>query len=74
MPYQMWINGECTPGSSGRVIGERNPATEEMIDTAHSANVADVDRAAAAAQAAFPAWKRLPVVMLLIFYGGYGLF
>src|SRR5579875_3512703 len=48
MPYQMWINGEYTAGSSGKVIEVRNPATEEIIDTV------------SAAQAAFPAWKRLP--------------
>ena len=34
MPYQMWINGQYTSGSSGNVIEVRNPATEEIIDTA----------------------------------------
>src|SRR5579883_882169 len=60
MPYQMWINGEYTAGSSGKVIEVRNPATEEIIDTVPAANAADVERAVSAAQAAFPAWKRLP--------------
>jgi acyl-CoA reductase-like NAD-dependent aldehyde dehydrogenase len=60
MSYQMWINGEHTSGSSGNVIEVRNPATEEVIDTAPAANAADVDLAVSAAQAAFPAWKRLP--------------
>ena len=60
MPYQMWINGEHTSGMSGKVIEVRNPATEEIIDTAPAANAADVERAVSAAQAAFPAWKRLP--------------
>ncbi len=60
MSYHMWINGEHTPGSSGNVIEVHNPATEEIIDTVPAANAADVDRAVEAAQAAFPAWKKLP--------------
>ncbi len=60
MPYQMWINGEYTSGISGNVIEVRNPATEEVIDTAPAANATDVERAVLAAQAAFPAWKKLP--------------
>lgn len=56
----MWINGEYTPGSSGNVLEVRNPATEEIIDTAPAANATDVERAVSAAQAAFPAWKKLP--------------
>jgi acyl-CoA reductase-like NAD-dependent aldehyde dehydrogenase len=31
MPYQMWINGAYSTGSSGNVIEVRNPATEEVI-------------------------------------------
>lgn len=42
MPYQMWINGAHTPGTSNKVIEVRNLATEEIIDTAPAAN-ADVD-------------------------------
>ncbi len=60
MPYQMWINGAYSAGSSDKVIEVRNPATEEIIDTAPAANAADVERAVTAAQAAFPAWKKLP--------------
>src|SRR5437588_3550219 len=60
MPYQMWINGERVPASSGKVIEVHNPATEEMIDTAPAANAADVDAAVSTAQAAFPAWKKVP--------------
>ena len=60
MPYQMWINGKHASGTSGSVIEVRNPATEEIIDTAPAANAADVDLAVSAVQAAFPAWKRLP--------------
>src|ERR1051326_1439879 len=60
MPYQLWSSGQYTTGSSGNVIEVRNPATEEIIDTAPAASAADVERAVSAAHAAFPAWKRLP--------------
>jgi betaine-aldehyde dehydrogenase len=60
MPYQMWINGVYTAGSSGKVIEVRNPATEEIIDAAPAGTAIDVERAVTAARAAFPAWKRLP--------------
>jgi len=60
MPYQMWINGTYTSGSSGQVIEVHDPATEEIIETVPAANAVDVEQAVSAAQAAFPAWKRLP--------------
>ncbi|HEU5228355.1 MAG TPA: aldehyde dehydrogenase family protein [Ktedonobacteraceae bacterium] len=60
MAYQMWINGAHTTGSSGKMIEVRNPATEEIIDTAPAGDAADVDQAVTAAQAAFPAWKKVP--------------
>ncbi|HEX9133854.1 MAG TPA: aldehyde dehydrogenase family protein, partial [Ktedonobacteraceae bacterium] len=60
MPYQMWINGAFTTGNSGNVIEVRNPATEEIIDTAPAANAADINQAVTAAQAAFPGWKKTP--------------
>jgi acyl-CoA reductase-like NAD-dependent aldehyde dehydrogenase len=60
MPYKMWINGTYTAGTSANVIEVRNPATEEIIDTAPAANAADVEQAVSAANAAFPAWKKLP--------------
>src|ERR1051326_8009621 len=62
MPYQLWSSGQYTTGSSGNVIEVRNPATEEIIDTAPAANALDVERAVSAAHAAFPAWKRLPAI------------
>lgn len=60
MPYQMWINGKHTSGSSGQVIEVRNPATEEVIDTAPAANAADVNAAVSAAQAYNRLWHRTP--------------
>ncbi|MGZ3611745.1 MAG: aldehyde dehydrogenase family protein [Ktedonobacteraceae bacterium] len=60
MPSQLWINGAYRAGSSGKIIEVQNPATEEIIDTAPAANAADVNLAITAAQAAFPAWKKIP--------------
>jgi acyl-CoA reductase-like NAD-dependent aldehyde dehydrogenase len=60
MPFQMWINGAHTTGSSGNVIEVHNPATEEIVDTAPAANAADINQAVTAAQAAFPGWKKIP--------------
>jgi len=37
MPYQMWINGKHTLGTSGSIIEVYNPASEEIIDTASAA-------------------------------------
>jgi betaine-aldehyde dehydrogenase len=42
------------------VLEVLNPATEEVIDVAPRASAADVDRAVAAAKAAFPEWRRTP--------------
>jgi succinate-semialdehyde dehydrogenase/glutarate-semialdehyde dehydrogenase len=49
-----------TTRNSGKVIAVRNPATEEIIDTAHAANAIDVNLAVTAAHDAFPAWKMTP--------------
>jgi acyl-CoA reductase-like NAD-dependent aldehyde dehydrogenase len=57
---QMWIGGRWTGAADGRVFDVVNPATEEVIDTAPRAGVADVDRAVAAAGHAFPEWRRTP--------------
>ncbi len=57
---QMWIGGRRVGAADGRVFEVRNPANEEVIDTAPRAGAADVDRAVAAAKAAFPDWRRTP--------------
>jgi acyl-CoA reductase-like NAD-dependent aldehyde dehydrogenase len=57
---QMWIGNEWRSAADGRVFEVRNPATEEVVDTAPRAGAADVDRAVAAAKAAFPEWRRTP--------------
>ncbi len=51
--YQMHINGEWVESASGKAFPAYDPSTEEVIATVPEANAADVDRAVAAARAAF---------------------
>jgi len=51
--YRMLIGDEWVASGSGREMEIINPATEETIGTAPRADAADVDRAVAAARAAF---------------------
>ncbi len=59
---KMWINGEFVDSTSGQAIKVTDPATEEVLDTAPAGTVEDVERAVAAAQAAFPAWRQTTAV------------
>ncbi len=51
--YQLYINGEWVEGKSGKTFPAYDPSTEEVIAHAPDANSEDVDRAVAAAKAAF---------------------
>lgn len=51
---QMWIANRWEGAVDGRTFEVRNPATEDLLDTAPRAGAADVERAVAAAQRAFP--------------------
>ena len=54
----MWINGQQMEASTGEWRNVRNPAKREaVIARVPSAGTQDVDRAVAAARAAFPAWR-----------------
>jgi malonate-semialdehyde dehydrogenase (acetylating)/methylmalonate-semialdehyde dehydrogenase len=53
----LWINGRHVPASSGRTLDVFNPATGTAIRKVPLANAADVEKAVAAAKAAFPAWR-----------------
>lgn len=55
--YPLFINGEFVESSSGEVIETFNPATGEVIGTVAKANREDVDKAVAAARAAFEQGK-----------------
>ena len=59
MDYEkLYINGEWIPGASGKFIEVENPATREIFARVPAGNGDDVDKAAKAAYAAFPAWAK----------------
>jgi len=57
--YQLYINGEWVNSKSGRTFPVYDPATEEALAQVPDANGEDVNRAVAAAKAAFEdgAWR-----------------
>ena len=56
-----YIDGEWTPAASSRTFENRNPAdTSELVGRFADSAPEDVERAVAAARAAFPRWKALP--------------
>jgi betaine-aldehyde dehydrogenase len=55
---QMFIDGEWVDARSGETTSVINPATEEEIAQVPRGDAADVDRAVAAARAAFDAWSQ----------------
>src|SRR5262245_29004354 len=54
-----WIGGERV--ASGRTFADVSPIDEAEIAQVAAGSAAEVDRAVAAARAAFPAWAALPV-------------
>ena len=56
-PKKMFINGDWTDAASGETAPVVNPATEQEIAQVPRGDVADVDRAVAAARAAFDSWS-----------------
>ena len=57
----MLIGGELVESVSGGWIESTNPATEEVIGYVPAGTADDIDRAAKAAKAAYPAWNALGV-------------
>jgi acyl-CoA reductase-like NAD-dependent aldehyde dehydrogenase len=57
---KMLIDGEWVGAASGQTITTLNPSTNEPFGIAPSAGAEDVDKAVAAARAAFPGWSSLP--------------
>jgi len=53
-----WIGGESVRGASGRKGPVYNPATGERAGDVAFASVEEMDRAVAAAKAAFPEWRK----------------
>ncbi|GAN88984.1 aldehyde dehydrogenase [Gluconobacter frateurii M-2] len=54
----LFINNEWVPPETNEWISVENPATKETVGQAARGGEADLDRAVAAAKAAFPAWSR----------------
>jgi len=54
----LFINGEYSPSSTGEILTIYSPTDDSLVsDKVQVAGEADVDRAVAAARAAFPAWR-----------------
>ncbi|RYP11704.1 hypothetical protein DL767_011025 [Monosporascus sp. MG133] len=60
LPTGLFINNEFVPSVKGLTLDVENPATGETLTTIASAGVEDVNKAVAAAQAAFPGWRATP--------------
>ncbi|GII84083.1 aldehyde dehydrogenase [Sphaerisporangium siamense] len=53
---RLYVRGTWVTSASGDVVEVVDPATEEVIDRVPAGSPEDVERAVAAARAAFPAW------------------
>ncbi|MGR7994597.1 aldehyde dehydrogenase [Xanthobacter sp. ZOL 2024] len=58
-PLGLYIGGQFTPALSGRVLEVRNPKNGALVGRVAEGDKADIDRAVAAAEAAFPIWSGL---------------
>ena len=59
---QLLIDGAWGPAQAGKTLPVVNPATGEQIGTVAHAEIADLDRALAAAAKGFDVWKRMSSV------------
>ncbi|MGR8919806.1 MAG: aldehyde dehydrogenase family protein [Gammaproteobacteria bacterium] len=59
MPNRLFIGGEWVDAAAGGEIAVTNPFDQSEITRISEAREADVDRAVAAARAAFPAWAAM---------------
>jgi aldehyde dehydrogenase (NAD+) len=59
MQTQLFIDGRFVPSLSGETLATLNPHDNSVIADVSMANHADVDRAVAAAKAAFPKWSNM---------------
>ena len=58
---KLYIDGAWVPSASDKWIEVENPASRSVIARVPAGNAEDVDRAAKAASAAFPAWRDTPL-------------
>ncbi len=59
---QLLIDGTWGPAQAGKTLPVLNPATGEAIGTVAHAEVADLDRALAAASKGFDVWRKMAVL------------
>ena len=62
-PYtdtRLLINGQWCDAASGKTLNVVNPATGKTLGKVAHADIADLDRALAAAQQGFEAWRKVP--------------
>ena len=59
MQTQLFIGGRFVPAANGETLATLNPHDNSVIAEVAMAGPVDVDRAVAAAKAAFPKWSRL---------------
>jgi succinate-semialdehyde dehydrogenase/glutarate-semialdehyde dehydrogenase len=57
----MYIDGEWVAAGDGKSLVIIDPATEDQVDTTPWATAADLDRALAAAERAWPVWREVDV-------------
>jgi len=57
--YQHYVDGEWVAGEGTETFESENPATGESLGEFHRATAADVDRAVAAADAAYETWRAM---------------
>ncbi len=60
-PYQLYIDGQWIPSESGLLLEVENPETHQVIAKVPRGCGADVDKAVAAAKAAFASWQFAPL-------------
>ncbi|MFF3764773.1 aldehyde dehydrogenase family protein [Streptomyces sp. NPDC001922] len=58
--YGLFIDGEFTEASDGKVFKTVSPSSEEVLSEVARASSEDVDRAVRAARTAFASWSALP--------------
>jgi len=59
---RLFIAGQWQDAADGRTIAVHNPATGQEIGRVAHAGIADLDRALAAAQKGFEAWRDMPAI------------
>ncbi len=59
LPNKLFIGGQWVDAEAGNTIDVLNPHDNSKITTIPEAREADIDKAVAAARAAFPAWGRM---------------